>query len=204
MYFFLPFMTIGVFIWLRQHSQKMGSKFFVTTFIFLNIAVLVLRYCCVSPDLSTRYALPLTSLTVFFVPDGLEAAGVWIQRMFGRKSISEDNTKQWFLVLLTIGLITCIPKLLTPIRDEKTAYLQAADWLKTNTTEQDRIVAFDIRIGFYAQRNAAGTPENGANYVAKKIKGYEKPPKDMIEAWSMYLSDRGNGDKLVIYRRIAQ
>ena len=152
MYFFAPFLFIGIYYLFRKDICEQPLKFFIIAFILLNISIVVLRYACVGLTLSIRYVLPLTAFTIFFVPIGLQVIGKLIDKLFRKKDMLEDKSRQWFFILLIIGFTICLPKLFRPIRIEKKGYQTAIEWLKKNTPENSLIAAPDPRICFYAER----------------------------------------------------
>lgn len=156
MYFFTPFWLIGYYLYFRRSKLKSPIKFLMTAFILLNLAIVILRYVCSGPALSGRYVLPLIVTTIFFIPIGLQQSAQWIDKLLCKtvckNNISEKGTRQWFFVLLVIGLAICLPKLFRPIRIEKKGYQTAIKWLKKNTPENSVIAVPDPRICFYAER----------------------------------------------------
>ena len=157
MHYFLPFFFIGAYYYFRD-KIKTNQGFFFIMFFMLNVTVIILRYCT-DPSLviSKRYTLPLTFFTVFFIPIGLQVVSKWIQKKLTQAGnddpIFAKESRRWFVILLLIGLVVCIPKLVKPIRDDKRGYRLAAEWLKENTEEHDVIIAPDKRVGFYAERH---------------------------------------------------
>jgi len=209
MYYFVPALLIGMYYHFRR-KPKSESTFFITAFILLNIAALILRYCCCGPALSKRYILPLIAFTIFFVPVGLQVLGREIDKLLCktvcRNDRSEEGTRRWFFILLVTGLAICVPKLFRPIRVEKKGYRLVAEWLKENTEKEDIIVVPDKRISFYAERKCIESLGTGfpadAKYVIRELKDQEKPPAQMTEVWSSYLSKKKKKDKVVIYQKI--
>jgi len=159
MYFFSPFLFIGMYYYLlRKDVCEPPLKFFIIAFVLLNIMMVIFRYICAGPVLSKRYILPLTAFSVFFVPVGVQVLGRKIDKLickiFCKKDSAEEGARRWFFVLLVIGLGICIPKLFRPIRIEKEGYRLAAQWLKENTAKQDIVIVHDKRISFYAERKS--------------------------------------------------
>jgi len=137
MWFFVPALCVGLYHRFRQKAEQQ-ERFLVTAFILINVAMMVLRYCCVQPNLSRRYSLPLISLTVYYIPIGLQLIAYRLANIFnerlGENKRADTKTAAWFFILLTIGLVICIPKLLTPLGIKKQSYETAATWLGENTT----------------------------------------------------------------------
>ena len=180
MYYFMPALFIGMYYYFRR-KPKNEAMFFIAAFFLTNVAMVILRYC-MHPDLSKRYILPLIAFTIFFVPLGLQILGRIIDGLLCKtvckNDISEEGAKKWFLILLVIGLIICLPKLLRPLHSDKNGYRLAANWLKENTTKEDVIIVPDKRITFYAERK--GSEYNSYNatliplsttYFVKKTEG---------------------------------
>jgi len=156
MYFFTPFLFIGIYYLFRKDICEQPLKFFIIIFILLNISMVVLRYAYVGFTLSKRYVLPLTALTIFFIPIGLQVIGKEIDKLLCKtvckNDRSEKGMQRWFFILLIIGLAICVPKLFRPIRIEKKSYQTVIKWLKKNTPENSVIAVADPRICFYAER----------------------------------------------------
>ena len=96
--------------------------------------------------------MPFAVYLVFYVPTGLELLAQRISSRFLKERF--NNPQLWFFVLLTIGIVICLPKLLRPIRIEKQAFRTAAQWIKENTSPEEVIGVSNStkRIGFYAER----------------------------------------------------
>jgi len=185
MYFFAPFLFVGIYHLLCNDSCILPLKFMLIVFVLLNIVMLILRYVCAGPALSRRYVLPITAFTIFAVPIGLQVFGDWIDKLLCKTVCKNDSSevgaRRWFFVLLIIGLGICIPKLFRPIRIEKEGYQLAAEWLKRNTNE-DSVIAVsdpDPRIAFYSERKAVLVPNRvmpqNADFAVKMYKGDVKP-----------------------------
>jgi 4-amino-4-deoxy-L-arabinose transferase-like glycosyltransferase len=208
MYFFTPALFIGMYYYFRR-KPKGEPTFFITAFISLNIAILILRYCCAGTALSKRYVLPLTVFTVFFVPVGLQIIGRWAEELLSKtvrnRASSEEGAQRLFFIMLVIGLVICLPKLVRPIRAKKQTYRLAAEWLKNNTNQEEVIAVFDPRISFYAGRKgkviSRGHIAPNAKYVVKTTKDQWEKPTRMTEVWSSYLNKKEKKDKVVVYKR---
>jgi len=208
-FFALPWL-VGTY----HHFKKTATyqeRLLIPTFVGLNVIFLFLRYCCVEPDLTHRYILPLTVLTIFYIPRGLELLSCWLVNIKQRDKltvpISSDKAQKFFYVLLIIGLCICLPKLLRPIRIEKQGYLSAAGWLRENAAQEDIIAVPDRRLYFYAERKGAayesGKFDARAKYIVKIAKDKEGPKFDRTvkEVYSGWVNQREKeGKKVVIYR----
>ncbi len=171
MYFFIPFLFVGMYYYFCKKPEN-ESVFFITAFILLNIAGLILRYC-IGSALSSRYVLPLTAFTIFFVPVGLQVLGREIDKLLCKTICKndrlEEGARRWFFILLVVGLTICLPKLFRPIRIEKKDYRTAAEWLNKNTPENSllAISGIDPRIVFYADRESTQAMSQNADYAVK-------------------------------------
>ncbi len=155
MWFFMPPLLIGLGYRFRNKVDN-EERFLITSFVLLNITVMVFQYCFGNPHASQRWSLPLVAFTVFYIPVGLRVVGNWLDSKRSGTKQKTDVCKKpqlsWFIILLLIGVAICLPKLFRPIRIEKQGYRKAANWLRENTVSTDIIAVSDNRIAFYAQR----------------------------------------------------
>jgi 4-amino-4-deoxy-L-arabinose transferase-like glycosyltransferase len=185
MYFFAPFLLIGIYQHFRKNALEPPIKFLMIAFIVPNLAMVILRYVCVSPALSGRYILPLTVITIFFVPIGLQRSAQWIDELFRtticKNGSPENKSQQWFFILLIVGITICLPKLLRPLRIEKKDYRQAAEWIKENTQDDDLLAVsgLDPRVTFYADRKfikvSQKTMPSNADFAVKMYDNDTEP-----------------------------
>jgi len=177
MYFFVPAWLIGIYCQFRRKGKETAHVFFIACFILLNIFILMYHHSATGGIMSRRYVLPLLAVTIFYIPVGLQAIGQWLQNMFftntSRMGIIMGKSEFWFFTLLITGISICLPKLLRPMRIEKQAYKEAANWLRENTAPVDIIAVPDTRVAFYAERKGRKytqkVPE-GTNYAVKIYK----------------------------------
>jgi hypothetical protein len=205
MWFFAAPLIVGIY----HHFRKVAAfeeKFLITALIVLNISFLLLRYCCVSPDLTHRYILPLTVMTVFYIPAGLNLLGRLVVKT---TAIQPGKTQKVFYTLLIIGICVCLPKLLRPIRIDKQGYLLAANWLRANTSREDIIAAPDSRLYFYAERHGiiyeSGKTAQNTKYLVKIINSEDEQPQLGTAAekvYSVWVDGRTKSKKLVIYKMV--
>jgi hypothetical protein len=95
----------------------------------------------------------LVVFTIFYVPIGLQVLADWFANRFSKsRPASGNDCRRWFFILLIIGLIICLPKLLSRPGWDKPGYRTAATWLKEHTNPDDLIAVPDRRITFYAER----------------------------------------------------
>jgi len=209
MWFFLPALMIGLCHHFRINA-KFEDQFLITTFIIMNIAMMVLRYCYIQLHVSQRWSLPLITFTIFYVPIGLQVAGKWLNNKRSGSEQKIDTPKEkrlsWFVILLFIGLSICLPKLLRPVRIEKQDYENAAEWLSENTTSVDIVATPDKRITFYAECRGVKyknerIPEF-AKYIVKIVKDENAKPKwsrTVQEKYSGWVNKQEKKKRIIIY-----
>jgi hypothetical protein len=210
MYFFFPFWVTGLcYRFYKRHTNYL-EKIFVSSVIILNIAVLVwlhIRYGYIS----RRHTLPLVCFTVFYVPVGIDVVAGWIAQRFHNKESEQRPvatvSRTWFFVILSIGIISCIPKLCRPVGSDKKAYLEAAKWLNTNTDVNAVISVPDVRIAFYAQRAGFDKPgSTTADYIVKVLSKKEidkvVSPVQSGEVVYKYIDKRNKQVNVEIYRKL--
>lgn len=206
-YFFLPPMIIGLLHRFRKRDLiKKPEKFFEVAFIGLNMLLMILLYYN-GGYISRRHCLPLVLLLIFYVPTGLEIMSGWWANKFSKNPESiERDSMRLCLVLIGIGILCCLPRLLTPMRIDKRSYINAANWLKENTSTDDRIAVPDRRLYFYAERKGMQYGDIDsipmADYVVTITKGEKKKPKyqqEIVEQYEVLLNKRKQ-KILVVYK----
>lgn len=172
MWYFCPFWIIGLIGWFRTTSSQ--AQVLLTLFISLNIFLMVLLYCSYG-YMSDRHTLPLFTLTVPFIPLGIQ------QVTQGIKAKATPRNQLCLLYLLVfIGIIICLPKLLSPLGADKRIYKDVARWLQENVREEETIVVFDPRIGFYSQHQWVKFRRKNlkdADWIVTCVKTGENPKK---------------------------
>ena len=176
MWFFMPALVIGLYYRFRGNAKR-EELFLITTFVLVNLTMMILRYCYFLPHVSQRWSLPLITLTIFYIPVGLCTMGNWLDSKFPmnkqKNDVSKDKKFSWFLVLLFVGISICLPKLFRPVRIEKQGYRDVAKWLKENTLQDDLVAVPDKRISFYAERKgvlfAGDRIPKGSKYAIKQF-----------------------------------
>lgn len=148
MYFFILPAVIGCWRFFRHPKKDKTDRWLIGMFIGFYILALGLLYIHWG-YISQRHVLPLTAISCFFVPSGLEV----ISSRFVRSTDANGRSAEtWFILLAVIGIAICIPKLLRPIGHDKTHYREAAAWIAENTPSQASFYTFDRRIPSYANR----------------------------------------------------
>lgn len=203
MYFFVPAWLVGIYYHLRTKAE-FYEKFFIIAFLLLNSVMLTWLYCN-SGFIARRHSLPLVALTIFYVPVGIQGIGNWLDKRLPVHKRKTGDMRQtsfsWYLILLTVGIVVCLPKLATPIRVKKKAYRDVAQWLRENTDTDAVIAVPDDRISFYAGRKGIcyeqhEIPED-ADFVVKEV----RTDKDMPKAERLYaVEDKSKKYKFVIYK----
>jgi len=203
MYFFTPALLIGLYYRFRKASVTAVEKFFIAVFIVFNVTMMILLHCNYG-YISRRHCLPLVVLTIFYVPVGLGILANWLRRGFFKGQPEAKKNSQLFIVLLIIGVVICLPKLLTPIRIEKQGYRDVAKWLNDNSSPQNIAAVTDARITFYAQRQrVAESKQDKANYAVRMVKDTEDENKKPQENWQqVYSVVLKKNLKLIVYKKI--
>jgi hypothetical protein len=209
MWFFLVALMIGLSYRFRSDA-KCEEWFLITTFVLVNITIMVLRYCYIQSAVSKRWSMPLITFTIFYIPVGLHIAGNWMDSKSlvskQRTNIPGEKRISWFSVLLLIGIGVCIPKLLKPVRIEKQGYREAAKWLKENTSLEDTVAVPDKRITFYAERKGLIYEKNiphGAKYAVKIEQGEDEKldvGRSILKELSLWVDQGKKKKKIVIYK----
>ena len=213
MWFFLPFLPMGLYGCFRRQNWYEPERFFIATVIGLNVFLMLWLYCKFG-YMSGRHTLTLVVFTIFYIPVGLQISAHWLAKKCSKQInllLSIKTNKQfWFSVLFITGSCICISKLIKPLHYDKTSYIMASEWLVKNTHEQDVIIVPDSRISFYAERkgvtNKEECPIDNVKYVVQMTKepddlkeGKEKPPAGMSKIWSSPINAKGG--EIVIYTR---
>ena len=209
------FMVIPVLPWLLglywclRHRDGRLERALIAAILIVNLGLMLGRQIWLASDSSRRYAVALISLTIFYLPTGLDILTQFLSRLHPLRGDpapgGTEPRSPWFYLLVVGGVILCAPKLIsTPLRAEKVGLRLAGEWLRQNT-ESDSVVAEpDQRIHFYAQRQ--GLPykrypnSRKADYVVEITRG---DPRLMLEGWTRVHSvPRGPKDDrtIIIYR----
>ncbi len=203
MYYFVPALLIGGYYYFRKQSKALEQTFFAAAFIIFNVVMLTWQS---GRFLSRRHTLAMVVFTIFYIPIGLRVIAGWLSEKYPKNNVSTQKTRQqWFLILLVIGLVVCLPKLLKPIRMDKPGYLEAARWLKENTTPVDVIATPDSRITFYGERKGLiykeVVPKN-AKYVVSMVKDEDEKLKVSLvgrEKYSVWANKKEKKKRIMVY-----
>ena len=204
-YFFFPALLIGVYAGLKkQPMRKSAEGFFVRIFILFNIAMLMMLYIKFG-YLSRRHCMPLALLTALYIPTGLKIIAARLDCLKPKSpKANEAKRPSWFLLLVVVGCLVCLPKLFGPMRTDKKYYLETADWLNQNTGKRDIIAVADIRISFYAERRGVECRDKPAPERARYlVRLYKNDSEIPAEQTGLKEQARFTGEKLkvlVIYK----
>jgi hypothetical protein len=215
MYYFMPALLIGIYFRFRMSSSATEIEmFFTPAFAALNVVMLIALYYYWE-YISRRHCLPLVVFTIFYVPIGLEVSAGWLANRFSpardglrhkSRPASDQNCRRWFFILLIIGMIICLPKLLSRSGSDKPGFRAAAAWLKQNTAPDDLIASPDSRITFYAERKAliyAPPLSRKADYVVSIVKDENEVPDFVGNAqkqYSVWENESRKNKKIMIYK----
>jgi hypothetical protein len=186
MWFFVPFLVLGLWDYFRRRIEFERKHFFVAILILFNVFLLSWLYHRFG-YISQRHVLPLTAIMVFFVPQGLRATASLLQaKLSGSPFFMKADQKIYFFVLMALGIGLCIPKLIRPSHYDKADYLAAACWLKDHTNEQDIVMVPDLRISFYAERkgvkDSSVESADGAKHRVLEVRKGHNLQEEIVDA----------------------
>jgi len=206
-YYFVPGLFIGCWHYFRKQSKRIEQGFFAAAFIILNVMMLLWQQNY-QHFISRRHTLPLIVFTMFCVPIGMQIISDWISERTSRgKSTTEKNRRNWYYILIALGVTICFVKLIKHTSSQKSGYRDAAMWLNKNTTPEDIIAVPDKRITYYAERNGMEYSDERqiskrVNYIIRVVKENDVTPSFGRNIEEKYLTwiDKENSRKLVIYK----
>ncbi|MBC8394271.1 MAG: glycosyltransferase family 39 protein, partial [Deltaproteobacteria bacterium] len=214
MWVFLPPLIIGMIHRLKTQAEPV-EKFFITTAVLLNIALMFIRYLYVQPAISSRWTFILVVYTFYYIPDGFRILNEWIRNVFKKSDVLQipqsTNTASCLSILLLICISICLPKLLRPIRNDKPGYLKASSWLAGNSDKDDIIAAEDGRLFYYAQREGMTfcseytkdvfPPQ--ARYLVRLLRPNEslEISADVSIKYSTWVNEKEKRKRIVVYGR---
>jgi len=207
MYFFMLPLIIGLYYNFRRPKELLADgRLFISALIILYVAMMLLLHINFG-YISRRHFMPMIVFTAFYIPTGLLIIADWISgiNITGNEN-KQKNTRKWFFILLTAGMLICFVKLSGLIGVEKKGYREAAKWLKENTAPADIIAVPDIRIVFYAERKGIEYSEQIpelANYIVRIVKSNDEKlgiDKNIKEEYSTWVDKKKNKKIIVIHR----
>jgi len=192
MYFFALPLVIGLYCYFRKIRRILfDERLFILALVTLYIVMMVLLYINYG-YISRRHCMPMVVFTIFYIPVGVRIIARWLSEKTSKsKSTAHKVRYKWFFIILTAGAAICTAKLarITPLRQDKQGYLDAAKWLRENTGKNDIVAAADPRIAFYAHRPSA------------KMEG-EKIPQN--SSYVLLVTDNSQSDENKVFKRKAQ
>jgi 4-amino-4-deoxy-L-arabinose transferase-like glycosyltransferase len=210
MYFFMLPLIIGLYYHFRKPKELLADgRLFISALIIIYVAMMLMLHINFG-YMSRRHFMPMIVFTAFYIPTGLFIIADWISgiNITGNEN-KQKNTKKWFFILLTVGILICTAKLPRLADVETKGYREAARWLKENTTPADIIAVPDLRISFYAKRKGVLNKADDSSYAAdikyavQIAKERDNPEKNIIsgmsEVWSLPISNKGGA--ILIYER---
>jgi len=154
MYFFMLMLVIGLYYdFCRLRKVLLTGKFFIFALMGLYSTLMVMLYVNYG-YISRRHCMPIVVFTIFYIPVGLHIISRWLESKFPMIRKGDGKKFSCFQALVIVGICLCFPKLIRPIRIEKSGYRAAANWLLENTAPGDIIAVSDNRIAFYSNRRA--------------------------------------------------
>lgn len=211
LYYFSAPLIVGFYYHYRKLRKIIFTeRFFIFALIVLYLAMMVLLHIDYG-YITRRHCMPIVVFTAFYIPVGLQMLARWLSKMTPKDNLAiQENRRRWFFVLMVVGLSVCAAKFarITPLRQDKQGYHDAANWLKANTSEEDLIATDDQRIGLYAQRlstvmNGTEIPRS-ASYVVNFLDGRRAKPRpsfsrEVREMYSGWMNPKKRKKRIVIY-----
>jgi len=211
MYFFVLPLTVGLYCHFRKLRQVLlTERLFIFAIIVLYVLMMVLLYIHCS-YMSRRHCMPIVVFTVFYIPIGLQILARWLSKRTSKNALALRKNRQcWFFILVAVGFSICTAKFyrITPPGWQKQGYIDAAKWLRENTSEKDLIALRGLRIGFYAQRSSRriygrNIPGN-AKYVVEFLNGKLAGDsiafnKDVRMRYSVWVNKKEMKKRIFIY-----
>jgi hypothetical protein len=209
MHFFVPAFFIGLYVWFRRGTWFSEEKFFMFFFILLNVAMMILLYRDYE-YISRRHSMPIVVMGIFYVPVGLEVLAGWLDSLLCRKVAAESGRVGMFAILVAVGLAVCVPKLLSPMSEEKSGYLDAAKWLCENTPEDSVVGVNDKRFGVYAGRGMVVVRDESkdypVDYYVKVLKSGEGDlaigNEKLRHEYSVWVDEEKKDRKVSVYKKL--
>jgi 4-amino-4-deoxy-L-arabinose transferase-like glycosyltransferase len=143
LYYFLVPAVIGFYLLFFKRPADLQRQLLIGLvfgFYITALCLLDMRWGYIS----RRHLLPMTALLCLYIPSGCD----WLaQRLFAK------NRTVAFYVLILAGMLSCLPKLFTPMGIDKRPLRQAANWIASHTPAEAVFYTYDNRVPFYAQRD---------------------------------------------------
>jgi hypothetical protein len=141
---------IGLVAAWRRMRDRLPARFWIGLWGGFQILMLIYLHSTYG-YMSRRHVLPIVVALCLFIPEGLEILARRFRRKPGMAS-SPAGAERVAWILLAVGMAINLPKLATPLREDKGGYRQASQWLAEHTPEGTKVLVDDARAGFYANR----------------------------------------------------
>ena len=193
--------------WRLRYQAARTERVLIVAVVIANIVLMLWRHLNLGPGEDRRYCLGMITLTIFYVPVGIEVMAQWLNSIhpLPRPRWMPPSLPGlfWFYLLLAVGITTCLPKLLMASPGNKEGYRAVSAWLQQNTKAEDVLAVPDIRISFYAQRQGLLYVQypnlHRADYVVVIDDGRKgQPPEGWRREYSA-MTDRRTRKTLIIY-----
>ena len=195
MYFFVPPLLIGLYLRFR-HGTQADSIERVLVLGLLGLYILMMLFLYRDHNyISRRHCMPMVAFTIFYLPVGIKVMGRW---WCGKtRKNREKDVGRMTVILFAIGVVICLTKLLGGGYD-KTGYIAAAEWIRTNTAKDAVIAVPDRRLNFYSERKGILTINSEVSLIADYY--VELVDVDEKAGEVSYWVDRRKKTKVVVYR----
>ena len=148
-WFYVPFWVIGLYLRLRNKAGPM-VRCIIGGLILMGTGMILMRYFYKEAIVTQRWVFPMVALTMFYIYAGIEQVSLWAEH---KKAPNCKRPEKWTRILVAVGILICLSKCFEPLGADKKSYLEAADWISTNSQQSDWFYTFDNRIPFYAERH---------------------------------------------------
>lgn len=146
----LAIALIGLVAAWRRMSGRSTARFWIGLWGGFQIVMLIYLYSTCG-YMSRRHVLPMVVALCLFLPEGFEYVA---RRILGTSGAASNPVRfgRMVWILLAAGMAINVPKLASPLREDKRGYRQASQWLAENTPKGTKVLVEDARIAFYAER----------------------------------------------------
>ena len=144
--YLLTIPMLGIIIYKMTRFRHLRSQDrFLCLFCGVWLCLLIWLYCR-HGYISDRHIMPLAVFGFAWILKGLHGLALMVCK--DRRTLHRNTA-----ILIGVCMAVFVPKLLEPVRKDKSPWRQAGVWLKENTPSDATIAVFDSRIGFYAERS---------------------------------------------------
>jgi 4-amino-4-deoxy-L-arabinose transferase-like glycosyltransferase len=200
--FFTPFLILGAWLWFKTNWKFKPITVLLGSVLAWNFFILSWLYWR-HGYLAQRHLLPMTALTVGFVPLAFRMVSDFLcsrreiqsglQRLFGEFN-KDKSAASCVMIFVMIGLVMALPRSVKPPGQGREALRQAAKWLNDNTPRDAVIAVPDLPIAFYAQRK-------GFRYEGRPIQNSKHEFEFVAEFISVKPEKNVKADYLCIWKK---